>query len=237
MEAHSRRIIQAIGRGRGVNRDEGSPLTVFVCADVVLPMPLARLVQWDDVCPDVLSRMRARGAVLLGPSDAARVYPDLFPTVEAAKKALQGAKPALGFGDIPVGESMLGECPRTQLIKVCYRRAGPGQQHREAYVSLERLPTFQQWLEDSLGPLAHYAAVSSAAVLAPPAVVPLVSKAPAEPVATGRVKREAIILFFKSKLSLALAMEMKERGIVPLTTWKSMGGSRVQSPWSISAAA
>lgn len=32
-------------------------------------------------------RMASHGVVLASPTDAARAYPDLFPTVEAAKKA------------------------------------------------------------------------------------------------------------------------------------------------------
>jgi hypothetical protein len=61
---------------------------VFVFADVVLPLPVAQLVRWVDIRPDVIRRMLARIA-LFGPADAARAYPDLFPSPDAARMALK----------------------------------------------------------------------------------------------------------------------------------------------------
>ena len=75
-----------------MNRTAADPLDAFVFADVVLPLPVGRLVRWADIRPDVLARMAARGAVLFGPSDAAKAYPDLFPTQKAARKALERAR-------------------------------------------------------------------------------------------------------------------------------------------------
>jgi putative DNA primase/helicase len=44
-----REIIQAVGRGRGVNRDATRPLNVFVLADAALPIPVTKLIRWTDV--------------------------------------------------------------------------------------------------------------------------------------------------------------------------------------------
>jgi len=45
--------------------------------------------------------MAERGVVLESPGDAARAYPDLFPSAEAAKKALQRCPSEdIDFGDI-----------------------------------------------------------------------------------------------------------------------------------------
>jgi hypothetical protein len=49
-------VVQAIGRGRGVNRTAANPLTVFVLADVLLPHPLSRLAVWGDVQLDPIGR-------------------------------------------------------------------------------------------------------------------------------------------------------------------------------------
>ena len=179
------------------------------------------------MCPDVLSRMLARHAILLSPTDAAKAYTKLFPTAEAAKKALQRAKPGRDFGDIPLGESLLGRCPRSRLVRVSYRPAGSGQQRRAAFVPEEHLPTFQGWLEARFGRLAHYALDSSQPVLsAPQASTASVSSVLVAPVATPRLAkgREAIILFFKPKLSAAQAMNLKKLGVVSLVTHDAVAG-------------
>ena len=150
-------VMQAIGRGRGVNRDAASPLDVFILADVALPLPLTRLAAWNSVCPDVLMRMAARGVLLTGPTDAQRAYPDLFPTAEAARKALKRAEDGGDLADISLRYSFLGDCPVNHLIRVDYRPAGRGQQDRVAYARISRLPELRTWLETVCGaPLARY---------------------------------------------------------------------------------
>ena len=155
-------VIQAIGRGRGVNRDATSPLKVFVFADVALPLAVTRLTRWDDVRPDVIDRMRARGIILWGATDAAKAYPDLFPGAEAARKAIQRAEECREgaeqryFPDKPLGESFLGKCPGNGLVSISYRPVGRGQQQRTAYVAHQLLGEMPAWLERHFGPLAHY---------------------------------------------------------------------------------
>ena len=129
-------VTQAIGRGRGINRSAGTPLDVFIMADVVLPLPVHRLVRWADLRLDVVARMLARGALLFSASDAARAYPDLFPTPEAARKAIQRAEVEKGISrTFPYDYLFLGECPGNQLVGVTYRPAGRGQQQRTAKVA------------------------------------------------------------------------------------------------------
>ena len=43
-----REIIQAVGRGRGVNRHATRPLNVFVLADAALPTPVTKVIRWTD---------------------------------------------------------------------------------------------------------------------------------------------------------------------------------------------
>jgi len=125
-------VIQAIGRGRAINRTAETPLDVFVMADVVVPLPVNRLVRWIDVRLDPIARMAARGAIFSSPTDAAKAYPDLFPTNEAAKKALQRAGAEKGyFGDIPLGLDILrGMSPKS----VSYRPgAGASRPERRSF--------------------------------------------------------------------------------------------------------
>ena len=144
-------IIQAIGRGRGVNRTADNPLTVWLFADVATALPITRMARWADIRPGVLSRMAGRGLVLLGATDAARIYPDLFPTPEAARKAIMRESGEGDFPDIPLCISLLGECPGNTLARVSYRPAGRGQQTRRALVLESRLPTLAEWLTERLG--------------------------------------------------------------------------------------
>lgn len=156
-------VVQAIGRGRGVNRTAETPLDVFVFADVVLPLPVTRLVRWEDIRPNVLERMAARGAVLLSPSDASKAYPDLFLTPDAARMALKRGEEGISRTSPYVGSS-LGECSGNRLVEVSYRPPGRGQQNRRALVQAEHLPGFREWLEKMLAsPLATFE------IAAPPA--------------------------------------------------------------------
>ena len=82
-------VLQAAGRGRAVNRTAETPLSLFILAGVVVPMPVKRIARWADVRLSPQQRMAARGMVTDSPTDAWRLYPDLFPSAEAAKKALQ----------------------------------------------------------------------------------------------------------------------------------------------------
>jgi hypothetical protein len=173
-------VVQAIGRGRGVNRTAENTLAVYVLADVVLPMPVERLAGFDEVRPGVVQRMAARGVVLRSPADAVVAYPDLFETVEAAKKALRRAD----FGDISLWSTIHRVMsPKYPSVRVLYRPAGRGQQTRTALCAPWRLPTLREWLEGMLGDLALLEMVDVAAApenTAPNAEPPAVAKLHAE---------------------------------------------------------
>ena len=151
-------LIQAIGRGRGVNRTAENPLTVFLmAADVVLPLRLTTLTGWEHAKGGVWERMAAEGVVFTSATHAAAAYPEMFASVEAAKKALQRAAEKGEFGDIALLESPIRGCPRIRpFAAATYRLKGRGQQNCIAYVSAARLPDFEQWLESRFGPLAFY---------------------------------------------------------------------------------
>jgi hypothetical protein len=112
-------IIQAIGRGRGVNCTADDPLEVQVLADVALPMVHDRVVAWDSILPDLFQRMLLAGIATDSPADAAVLRPETFKSAEQAKKAFQRGV----FG----GHSPIDNTRRGMSLKsVRYRRAGRG---------------------------------------------------------------------------------------------------------------
>ena len=82
-------LIQAMGRGRGVNRTAETPLQIDLMTDVVLPVTVDEIIAWSDLCPTRRDLMAARGVVLENAADMAACFPDLWPTRDAAKKDAQ----------------------------------------------------------------------------------------------------------------------------------------------------
>ena len=78
-------VLQAIGRGRGVNRAEADPLEVRVLANVALPLPHDRLSCWELECPDIVQRMLLAGIAVDSPADAAGLHPGLLANAEQAR--------------------------------------------------------------------------------------------------------------------------------------------------------
>lgn len=93
--------IQAIGRGRAVNRESENPLAVFVYADtypdalplddvqaVTVPAPWERMAVTDAMNSQGASQMLM--PVLTSGADAARAYPHIWGTRKAAEHAVSG---------------------------------------------------------------------------------------------------------------------------------------------------
>jgi putative DNA primase/helicase len=81
-------LVQAIGRGRGVNRTASNPLQIDVLTNVVLPLEVDKVTTWERIQPKSAQVMAAEGAVPLTYSDMAAAYPDLFPSADAARMTL-----------------------------------------------------------------------------------------------------------------------------------------------------
>lgn len=119
-------VIQAIGRGRGVNRTSSNPLEVQVLADIALPMVHNRVVVWDSVKPDVMQRMLMAGIAVDSPADAAALHPGLFETSSAADHALRRA----GFNR----QNPIDNPYREMAVKSArYHRGGRGQSWQRAW--------------------------------------------------------------------------------------------------------
>jgi putative DNA primase/helicase len=112
-------LIQAIGRGRAINRTAANPLQIDILTNVPLPVVTDELVSWDVIQPTKAEIMRSRGAVPLNYRDMAAAYPDLFRKgAEAARKALGEENP----GEMPIEEYLIGVSPG--FLAIDYRRSG-----------------------------------------------------------------------------------------------------------------
>jgi hypothetical protein len=80
-------ITQGAGRIRPLERTAANPAVLWVFGNVALPFPADSVVPWSSVRPDRITRMIARGAVWLNPSDAALFQPELFKNAKAVERA------------------------------------------------------------------------------------------------------------------------------------------------------
>lgn len=154
-------IMQGIGRGRGVRRTTANPLTVFVLGNAVLPVPVDAFL--NDTVVMAQSQediMLAEGGIAFdSAAAAAKAYPSLYVSQDAAKKALQRNKEVSeSIGTNPYKDFLQGNVPLLprQLVAVFYRREGPSYRRERAVVDLARIPDPRAHMEGLLGSLAEY---------------------------------------------------------------------------------
>jgi hypothetical protein len=162
--------VQGAGRGRGVNRTAETPLDIDILADVVLPVTVNEVVQWE--APSEAVEMEARdGIALTSPTDMAKAWPDIWETAERARWMLRrlgafigkmsSARPA-GGGSLREqavssllsirGEPFIGKTPLATLL---YRHAAAGAHLAVAFFDPRRQPHPSAWLTEKLGALAE----------------------------------------------------------------------------------
>jgi len=124
-------IIQAIGRGRGLNRTAANPVEIHVFANCPLPTPLASITRHRR--PSRLAKMLWRGIVPLGAAGMARRYPDLFPSAEAARTA----KYRWG-GEAAILDALHGLADRMPWPSAIVTLQPSGQGHRRARLIVAR---------------------------------------------------------------------------------------------------
>ncbi len=176
-------LMQAIGRVRGMWRDEFNPVDVNIWTDVPVTDELGYPVEailWDDVTPSVEQTMIGVGGVWLeNAKDAASAYPGLF-THDALRQARTVSFPynrtLIGDSHTPhqnhpstqanylpmdtlygTVEHLFGRFQSTTPPTTRYRKAGRGQKA----VVAAFIPGFDRqdchgWLERKLGPLAEF---------------------------------------------------------------------------------
>ena len=143
-------LIQAMGRGRGVNRTAENPLQIDLLTDVVLPVTVSELIDWPDLRPTRRDLMAARGVVLENAADMAACFPDLWPTADAARQD-RSRSVTNGYYRILYNSEM-----SHSSAVVTYRPEGAGQKPRRAVFDLAIIPDPEAWLTRRLGPLAAF---------------------------------------------------------------------------------
>ena len=143
-------LIQAMGRGRGVNRTAATPLEIDLLTDVVLPITVDALVPWSELRPTRRDLMALTGIVLENAADMAAGFPELWPTREAAKKDGQRK------GTNDYYRDLYNSRLSPSSAEVTYRPTGAGHRTRTARADLTRIPDPEAWLTNRLGPLASF---------------------------------------------------------------------------------
>jgi putative DNA primase/helicase len=142
-------LIQAMGRGRGVNRTAVTPLEIDLLTGVVLPVTVDELVPWSDLRPTRRDLMALSGIVLENAADMAACFPDLWSSREAAKKDGQRK------GTNDYYRDLYNSRMSPSSVEVTYRPEGGGHRARTARVDLSCIPDPEAWLTNRLGPLAQ----------------------------------------------------------------------------------
>jgi len=142
-------LIQAMGRGRGVNRTADTVLEIDLLTDVVLPVTVDALVPWSEIKPARRDLMALSGIVLENATDMATCFPELWPTADTARQDRSRSVTNCYYRDLYNSQMSHSSA------EVTYRPAGPGHRARTARVDLARIPDPEAWLTNRLGPLAH----------------------------------------------------------------------------------
>jgi hypothetical protein len=168
-------VVQAVGRARGVNRSAANPVEVWmILSDTVVPLALDAVVEFGDLEPNKIDIMIERGLVPAWSADAAKLYPDLWPTSQAARKAYsrdgldvernRRRSVTASYKDNGAAadpRSVTGPYKYIFIRKshtplVRYQPKGPGQKSRIALIDPSRLADTRAQIEAALGALAAF---------------------------------------------------------------------------------
>ena len=120
-------VLQAIGRGRGVNRTAANPLEVHVLADVALPLVHDEIVAWETVAPDLFQRMLLAGIAVDSPSRRRAA-----PSCAVLRREAGARRPSSGR-DLS-GQNPISNLYREMSLKsAAYRRPGRGRSWQRAW--------------------------------------------------------------------------------------------------------
>jgi hypothetical protein len=136
-------LLQAVGRLRPHRRSGACFLDIV--GDVVLPVTVDEVVEWDTIKPGAEADMMAEGVVLTNVADAKKAF---------------GLKDwgARGVGGIVIGGTHKETTDSSAFRTFRYQKAGSGQKEYEGWYLPGILPggetALRAWLEAKLGPLA-----------------------------------------------------------------------------------
>jgi hypothetical protein len=164
-------IVQAVGRGRAVNRTADNPLTIWSLSKTILPWPVDTLLRWEDEALGLRARTAARGVEFECPAHAAAFYPDLFPRrpkdddpPDAPKYSVKGANQAYLRSKNEGGEvnnydiPFIGNSYKGFVVVVRYKTAGANQKPHRVWCRHDTdLEALEARLATVLGiPLAYF---------------------------------------------------------------------------------
>ena len=148
-------LLQIIGRARGIRRNSAASVDIWMLTDVVLPLPIEEALAMNDLRPSPFDKMIALGGIAFGsPADAAKAYPTLWKTVNAAELALRGTETTVypvvrgsttGSRGVSTDEG--------RFARFGYRRAAARGPMATATVDLIRHPNAEAALDAVIGPL------------------------------------------------------------------------------------
>ncbi len=144
-------LIQAMGRGRGVNRTADTVLEIDLLTDVVLPVTVDALAPWAELRPTRRDLMALSGIVLENAADMAACFPELWSSAAAARQDRSRSVTNCYY------RTLYNSQMSHSSAEVTYRPAGAGHRARTARVDLARIPDPEAWLTNRLGPLASFA--------------------------------------------------------------------------------
>ncbi len=141
-------LVQNFARPRPIRREDGRPVEILILTNVPLALPVDHLTTWEELVPDRIEVVAARGVVLENNTDLARAYPDLFKNAKAAANVryAQAARSHLfPYNKFSIGKKV---SPPTE---VHYQLAGKGQKLKTAYYCPAQVADIRAWLTDKLG--------------------------------------------------------------------------------------
>jgi hypothetical protein len=153
-------IDQARGRVRAVNRTGDNPVEVYLILHdvVVLGMPVDEVVEFKALEPDAVDELITRGLVPQWPTDALKLYPDLFRSRSAAKMTYHRAGLTVQAHS-RAGVKLVTSPYKKILIRGCdqfgvrYRPRGRASAVRLAWVDPVKVPDVRARLEGALAEL------------------------------------------------------------------------------------
>ncbi len=126
-------LIQALGRGRAVNRTDDTRLDIDIVCDVVLPIEVGSTNEWER--PSRLVTTSMEGVMLEAPDDMVKLWPELWPNRQAATRGVKG------IPDLPNFET------------VRYQLKGRNQKFRVGRFDRSLITDPGAWLAERLGPV------------------------------------------------------------------------------------
>ena len=133
-QIHEAELVQALGRGRGINRTAANPLDADLLFDTALPVTVDEVLRWQP--PSLLIETAVEGVMLTSPCDLVKLWRKLWPNEKAAYRTVKAGVPKL---------------PNFERVE--YQRAVPKMKQRVGYFDLALIPDPRAWLEARLGPL------------------------------------------------------------------------------------